>query len=205
MFRSILALLFVLLAFSAKAATLYYESATTGGDLHLGVLVGSDQFIGVRFNVDTPTTVSAIGGTFVSLMPQQIFGAVVRLNSYSDFPDSTDLSTLDVLAGVTFSTDSTFSDRVVEIPPQDLEPGVYGVIFGSGLFGTVGTSYMPVASDNIGQPSYFWLDSQQNWRNGDLSPSRLTVYSESSVVPEPSSLLLMCGSGLLLFRRRRRS
>lgn len=193
-FISVAALVLVL-AFSALAfgETLYYASATSASyDGFSGTPAYWDQFVGVRFAVDKDVTVSAIGGCFretESVGNHKIFGAVVALNSFSDFPDSKDLSTPDILASVAINLPVSLVDVVTPITPLDLKPGVYGVVFGSGTPDANGVGVFPKTT-NIDQPSYFFKNSNGDWVDGGLPACRLTVYSAQSV-PEPSSLALL--------------
>lgn len=112
--------IFVLGSFevSATAATLF-ESGTLGAtgvtwtDLQNqtvpGTNVNSGVFVGVRFELIQPVVTSRVGGHFAGPMAGEFFGALVKLDGANDFPDSTNLSTSDVL-GVTsliFPTPST--------------------------------------------------------------------------------------------------
>ena len=85
------AFLFVLLfARHSQADPLIYASASPpdqlGGALHFN----ATDFIGVKFAVDTPVVTSAIGGHFSQVSPGPVFGAVVALSGFNDFPDSPD-------------------------------------------------------------------------------------------------------------------
>ena len=82
----------------------------------------------------------------------QIFGAIVRLDDFSDVPDSFDLSTPDVL-GVSLLTPPGCSNEVSAPLSLELEPGTYALVFGSGLFGATGAAFAPTGSDSdIGTP-----------------------------------------------------
>ena len=86
-----------------SSAALIYESATMGtpgqsvwGDM----LLGHTQFGGVRFELTSPMQVDAIGGHFATYYPggnPNLFGALVSLTGETDVPNSSNLSTPDVL------------------------------------------------------------------------------------------------------------
>ena len=107
------------------------------------------------------------------------------------------------VAAVTFTL-PIFPDADVSIPLSvQLQPGTYGIIFGSGLFGATGVGSMPM--DNIDLPgaSYFVFNSQgHGWTDDSFSKTRFVVYGE--VVPEPSTCLLLMTAllGLAVTRRR---
>ena len=85
---------------------LYYASAPyvappLGGG---GTLIAGSQFFAARFQVTQPLTIDGIGGNIVGAPSGgSIFGALVALSSMSDYPDSTSLTTPDVLAHVLFT------------------------------------------------------------------------------------------------------
>jgi hypothetical protein len=92
---------------SATAATIFESGAlgTTGvtwneltDDDTLGVNVSAAVFGGVRFQLIAPVITTEIGGHFVRRpnAGDSFFGAIVRLDAHSDFPNSEDLSTSDV-------------------------------------------------------------------------------------------------------------
>lgn len=77
-----------------------FESAKLGPseDHLLGYALFDGQFVGGRFFVTTPTEITQIGGhLFGAGADETRFGAIVRLSSSSDLPDSADLSANDVL------------------------------------------------------------------------------------------------------------
>src|SRR5690349_6005324 len=63
-----------------------------------GTNVKDTVFVGARFQLSEPVVTSEIGGHFVGPISGSFFGAIVELTSESDFPNSNDLTTPDVLA-----------------------------------------------------------------------------------------------------------
>jgi len=188
----------------ASTQDLYYASATLGQTgQHGGFSVASNQGIGARFSIGAATTITGIGGHFVAsnFGNGLLFGSIIRLDSFSDLPDSTDLSTPDVLAATTFTPPSASADVIAPIGPLAVTPGVYAVFFGSGRFGATGGGAIPQDGANIGSPSIFWLDSTPKWRSDYTLPARMTVYT-----PEPASALtLMCSAVMFICAGRHRS
>ncbi len=70
-------------------------------------------------------------------IPGQVYAGVVALAGQFDIPDSTDLSTPDVV-GVTLLTPISPSANVSANLVLTLPPGWYALVFGSGLFGATG-------------------------------------------------------------------
>lgn len=136
-----------------------------------GTSVFDRQFVGAKFFVDAPTETTRIGGHFTKTL--DIFGAVVRLSSAADFPDSPDLSTPDVLGaarivsfGPDFEIGTDFFSTQLSVP---LERGWHALVFGSGLFGTVNSSWggsLPTDHQRLGNPRFFL--------SGGLAPGRPT-------------------------------
>lgn len=183
----------VLVAFvPVRAQVLLYASGTLGQTGQTGGNVfGQIQYLGVRFSVSNATTITAIGGHIGGSLNGSVFGAIIRLTDFNDFPDSMTLSTPDVLAVTSFTPTHPSAELVIPIGPAPVTPGVYAVMFGSGLFGASGSGFFPTNSSNIGSPSWVWKDSVGNWRSGGLQPQRMTVYT-----PEPSIGAVVCASAL---------
>ena len=114
-----------------------------------GTNVNQFVFVGARFELTEPVITSRIGGHFASLgISGNFFGAIVSLDGPDDLPDSSDLSTPDVL-GSTLLEFPDPSDDVFGMLELDLDPGWYGVVFDSGLFGATGAG--GAIRNNIGQ------------------------------------------------------
>ena len=187
----------------AQTGTLLFESAsyvpTTGG----GVDVFASQFLGERFQPPPGSTIRAVGGHLrrdPTKGDGRLFAALVKLTSITDFPDSSDLSTPDVLAHTTFQAPSFYSDVVVPIDPVSAGGGgtYYGLVFGTGLFGTSGEGFMALGTQQIGTSTVFarTLGLWNNWGQTNL---RFTAYS---AVPEPTPTA--CG-GFAVYQLLRRT
>ena len=83
-----------------------------------------------------------------------------------------------------------------------LQPGIYGLVFGGGLFGA--SNIDSVLIDNgvdIGSPEYFnWFDLNGFWQDPRATGWRFVV--TGTVVPEPGSLALLLLGSLSLLRRQ---
>jgi hypothetical protein len=188
---------------------LLYQSATYVPSGNSGLVVYNDQLDGVRFSVSSPTTITAIGGHLYSIFtaPGPIWGAVVHLSSMSDYPDSTSMTTSDVLATALFTPPASAGDVIVPIAPLAVSPGTYALVFGgadengnNGALGATGMAAMPNTGATVGSPSPFSWNSQNGWADNAVSPThaeRFTVYQ----VPEPASATIIMLVGLLLRRR----
>jgi hypothetical protein len=193
-----------------------YESAELGptGQTNLGFAIFEGQFVGLRFPVLTPTEITHIGGHFGgSGDDETIFGAIVRLSSSSDLPDSADLSTNDVLKATVLHLSRPSRDFTAPLS-LTVEAGWYAVIFGSGLFGATGGGGF--GTDNIvTNPINGFIQSggilhpasygSIGGRFGD--PRVFVDGTPLTPVPEPGTLLLL-GTGaaaILAGSRRRRS
>jgi len=188
------------------AADIIFESGTLGptgisfGDAGSGTAPGgsgvtANVFSGVRFQLSKPVKITRVGGHFVddTRTDSTFFGALARLESDTDFPDSGDLSTPDVVGETTLA----FPDPSTEVFGDLellLEPGWYALVFGSGLFGATGSGAAVLNNPDIRSPSYIAHQTGSGWLELSTLPGpfrnfRLVV--EGIVIPEPSSLALV--------------
>jgi len=176
---------------NVRGDTILFESGTLGETgLAQGTVaatnVSPNVYTGARFEVTDPILTSQVGGHFVSATGGTFFGAIVALDDESDFPDSGDLVSADVL-GATELTFPTLSDEVFSSLALRLEPGWYGLVFGSGLFGTAGDGAAPNNNPEINGSNFIGFQQGFGW--GTRLPGRRFVIS-GEVVPEPTSLVL---------------
>jgi hypothetical protein len=178
-----------------------------------GTNVNSDVFVGARFELSHPSRVEAIGGHFVGhpdSASQPFFGAIVSLTSATDFPDSGDLASSDVV-GVSLLHFPAVSAEVYGDLPVLLEPGWYGVVFGTGLFGTDTAGAAVRNGMDLGEPTYFSWQPGVGWFNlADLAfdqPSFLANHYFAvggTAIPEPDFLMpALCALATQLLSRRR--
>ena len=120
------------------------------------------------------------------------FGALVELSDGTDFPNSGDLSTPDVL-GHALLTFPTSSDEVLGNLSLSLDPGWYALVFGSGLFGATTNGGAIRNGVDIDDPSYIAHGLNLNWYNLDIFQ---TVFDNhrfvirGNTIPEPSPFAL---------------
>ncbi len=171
----------------------FADFGSAGGPSGSGV--EEDVFSGVRFELSQPVRTSRVGGHFV-VAPNSdtsFFGAIVRLDSFADLPDSEDLLTDDFLGMTTLEFPTTSTEVFGELELL-LDPGVYALIFGSGLFATSGNGAAVLNNPDIGSPSYIAKVPGSGWIEvgslpGPFMDYRLVV--EGEIVPEPATYMLV--------------
>ena len=203
---------------AALRAAIIYETASLGPSDFGGVTVYDRQFLGVRFQLDNTVITESIGGHFTATVfgNGRIFGALVRLDDLSDFPDSTDLSTPDVLGTTLLSppqfptpSGDTAGDLHLTLPP-----GAYAMVFGSGLFGATATAAAPGQDINVAVPLYIvssGLEAGSFYQDASQGNARIRMFVNgiaAPTIPEPASLaiwsvLALAGVGFAGWRRRR--
>jgi len=171
----------------------------------------SGQFLGARFNITSPTTLSSVGGEFQNTTGS-FFVALVPLASMTSLPVGNPAAGIpfnpgEVLAYQIFEADVGSTPEIITTPFSiNLIPGVYGVVFGSDLFGATGypgtNGGMPEHATVAGSSSFFWSDEPWRWQNSSLIPNE-EFNVMITTVPEPSGAALMTLglSGLMLLRR----
>ena len=180
---------------SANAETILFESGTLGptGLAQFDVAatnVNASVFTGVRFELTQQVQTSQVGGHFLSAAGGNFFGAIVQLDDGDDFPDSSDLSTADVL-GIAELIFPVASNEVFGDLELSLNTGWYALVFGSGLFDTTGSGAATRNNLDINDPSYIGI--QPGFGMATLSSffgnHRFVV--SGAVVPEPMSVFLV--------------
>ncbi len=188
---------------SGHTATIYESSNLGPTGIGAGVTV-ANQFLGGRFQVGSTATTTEIGGHFLGT--GTFFGAIVRLTSLTDFPDSDVLNTPDVLGHVVMNFPST-SAVVTGNLSVVLDAGFYGVIFGSNFLGASGSGSAPTGSSDIGSPNYFFRGGGGGYSQNGFSSTHFFVNGEAGVltetVPEPSSFIFLALGGVVLLRFKR--
>jgi len=139
----LLAALFVVAIGSASRAggEIIFESAASGPTGQVSGaynVVDSASFLGVNFQITSTVTTGSVGGhlnDFDEGAP--IFGAIVALDGPSDVPNSSDLSSGDLL-GAALIAPLDPSENVAGNLRLRLTPGWYALVLGSGRFGASG-------------------------------------------------------------------
>jgi hypothetical protein len=160
-----------------------------------GAVVSPVVFDGVRFELTQGALTTSVGGHFVGYPSgdKSLFAAIVRLDNGTDFPNSGDLSTPDVLGHALLAFPNP-SAEVFGGLNVHLDPGWYALVFGSGLFGATGRGAALLNNPDIGAPTYFAYEPGIGWfdtsaPNGPFQNYRLAV--DGNFVPEPNSAMLV--------------
>ncbi|MEX2317799.1 MAG: hypothetical protein WD669_11645 [Pirellulales bacterium] len=176
----------------------------------LGTNVNPDVFVGVRFELTHAAMTSRIGGHFAGGFGSDVFfGAITKLSDISDFPDSDDLSSSDVIGQALLSFPHPSQEVLTDFSVM-LEPGWYALVFGSGLFGASGTGGAVRNGLDIGTPSYIgWQTGGTGWFNlSDLSEFHLFnnhhFVIEGHFTPEPATISLLVAAFLTIASMRER-
>ena len=212
-----------LFALPARAAFIH-ESGTFSTSIPVsGVSIIDSQFLGSRFTVDSTVNVDSIGGHIyrhdnVGIGNNGLlFGAIIELASSSALPTGSAATKFDpesqVLAHTTFDPGTANNIDFTTPLSATLTPGVvYGLVFGTGLYGASGTGVM---TQNNGALAGFGIDTFFQFNSGMAiwkaaawdGTMRFTVGGNVSAVPLPAALPLFAGGlgllGLLGWRRKR--
>lgn len=202
----------LLSASSLFGSEILFESATMGPVVdspYKNPLINDWVFLGVRFTLDAPVHVDHVGGHVMNKFEGGTsFAAIVPLEAdgFPIDPVGDQAPRLDMvsLAHGLFSAPADYSAEVLVELDVVLQPGIYGLVFGGGLFGA--SNLDSVLIDNgvdIGSPEYFfWRDDPADgfWQDPRATGLRFVV--TGTVVPEPGSLVLLLLGSLSLLRRQ---
>ncbi len=158
------------------------ETATLGptGQDFFGIVIDSDQFLGAKFTLDSAAIATSLGAHLTgSSSNPEIFFAIVPLDAGTDFPVDFELTE----AVFTTTFDAPLSSAEVEIESNViLQPGRFGLMTGSGLFGATGNAAMPAVDFDIGMPEYFFsINFVPQYQNGGFNNARFFVRGATDV------------------------
>jgi hypothetical protein len=191
----------------------YVPETYEGGDIS----IMKDQMVGARFHVNATTTIDHIGGALsldATSYPgnRMLFGAIVALadSPWGVVPSGSPYQ-LAPLAVTTFTPPGEYDERQLVLLPLSatLEPGDYGVVFGTGLFGATGLGAM--FTTNVPSPAGTFFVSYHNYdwnlNLGDPSERSYCFVVTGTTVPEPGSIVLLLigvlGAAGYFWRRQR--
>lgn len=145
----------------------FTSSNPVGGLTGATVPLGAGQFVGARFQFANAVRLMSVSleaggiGTF--------FAALVPLASTNALPSG------DSANGISFNPGEILDYRTFALsgpaaitPVQFsriLQPGSYGLVFGTGLFGTSGEGTVPTRFGLAGSTGLFWTNSPAQWAN----------------------------------------
>lgn len=113
-----------------------------------GTVVSSSFFSGLNFEITAPTRLTKVGAYFGSTTGS-LFGALVKTTGFAGIPVPPNLSGSDVRATTVITPPAGGGDAWGNVDVT-LEPGWYGLIFGSGKFGASGSSGLSAQPDSNG-------------------------------------------------------
>jgi len=199
---------FLLCAGSSRSQILENPHGSPAGAYSLDYF----QYFGARFNFSAPVTLGSVGGEFQFWQPTtgSFFAAIVPLASMNAMPVGDPVNGIpfnpgEILAYRTFSVSVGPTLQTINVPFSiNLLPGVYGVVFGSGLFGTGGIVDMPAYNTVPQSSSFVW--SSEPWRWQDTGPNAPFFNAAQNIsvtiVPEPSGAVLLSFGLACLLRCR---
>jgi hypothetical protein len=157
-----------------------------------GGAVPNPGFYGTRFQAPfTGTTAFATVGisrTYGFTPIPEMFAAIIQLSSSTDYPDTSNLTSSDVLGSSVFTVYQGTGDRSVGLAVPIVSGQWYGLAFGTGLLGADPGTIAGTAFGTANASSTFFGPSSDSTQ---FIRMRLTA----EAIPEPGTALLI-GLGL---------
>src|SRR6185436_18202302 len=140
------------------------------------------SYNGSNFYVGKPTRLSRVGGNFIG-GNGQVFAALVQLSDINGAPNPTNFTGADVLKTALLTMPTVGSPPVDVTTPFDitLQPGYYGLWFGSGKFGATGSGSLYAENRQLGSQATWTLAQPSGTRN--FISARLRMFAEASSLP----------------------
>jgi PEP-CTERM motif len=166
------------------------------------------SFFGADFTVSQVTTISSIGARFADTARQShngangdgsIFGAIVQVDPVTGLPANPVETLMSIVLGSAVFTPTTDGDNSTPLSVT-LQPGTYGLVFGSGLLGATGVADLLAGNDPVGSPSIFVND----FAPFASDPNETDIRLFATAVPEPGSLMLLLSAGIMFAGAARR-
>lgn len=189
-------------AITAGNSIVLKGDGTTQGD----GFFGGSLFVGADFVITATTQITGIGASFINTARESatgnIFGAIVQVDPVTGLPTQSVENLASITLGSALFTPSTDGDTTASLSLL-LQPGTYGLVFGSGLFGASGVGDLLAGNTTVGTPSIFV--NQFAPFAADPSDADVRLFVDGTAVPEPSSLILSLSALAALggFIRRR--
>jgi hypothetical protein len=165
-------------------------------------VIASIQFIGTCLYLEESIHVQSIGASvFGASDDTTLFMALISMDSSSSLPSGNPFTEDEVLAHTTLNIGTELNDYWAAMDIS-LAPGYYGLVIGSGLYGTTGAGAMPNNNyDHLFSEYFSWtsvspynpydpipLADDGAWYSGG---DGYRFLMEGDVIPEPSSILLL--------------
>jgi hypothetical protein len=145
-----------------------------------GVSVTDGFYSGVNFEIDHPVNLRRIGAHLGGGIGS-VFGAVVEASGFASVPDPPDLTGPDVLATTLVERTAGEGDEWGDVDLM-LEPGWYGVIFGSGAFGATANTSLPDLGESNGP---YWNPYSIRQSDGErfFQAADVRIFAEAASEP----------------------
>lgn len=201
-------------------ATVLYESAVLGTTGHdTGFALDFGHYLASRFSLTNVAEVTHVGGHIGNFRDEALFAAIVLLDPDTGLPAfHPSLIQSLALAGTFFTPEGLSNEITIPLAVQ-LAPGDYGLVFGTGAFGSpaTGSGFFPcIGSCGTSNPasfvdtdlpdaSYFRGGAGSPFEDGGFNNTRFFVLGDLVPVPEPSTIIIFTlGLTLVVLVRRRR-
>ncbi len=185
---------------AAAAAGMIYDTGSYGRvgvrwdeAVNFGAPVDATHAVGARFHLDRGADVSSLSSSLVSQGPGFVLASLVRLDGVTDYPDSLDMSSDDVVATTLLRLPPELSDVVTAPVDATLTPGWWAIVLSSGSHGADGSGLAVGAGPELPGQSWLAYDGA-GWRNLPKGQNLHLVaegdFAELPEVPEPGAAVL---------------
>ena len=156
--------------------------------------------------MDDPVQLEQVGASFYAINESDtFFAAIIAFDLGYDLPRGLPFEDGEVLGTTILQPGTNLTDALASIS-LTLNPGNYGIVIGTGLYGASGIGGMPNNNEDHIHSSYFrWSDIPMQTPEWAFAGDGYRFLINGQIIPEPSTALLVTAGLITLMLKMKRS